>query len=103
MSNALTKAAARRNATPYSLSTALKNGGPMVWLSCLVMGLGNILGGQVIKGLLLLLVEVGVIVFLALPKGGVYWISMLPSLGWREQEEIWNDAKGIYEYVFKLM
>ena len=71
----------------------------MVWLSCLVMGLGNILGGQVIKGLLLLLVEVGVIVFLALPKGGVYWISMLPSLGWQEMGEVYNEKKGIYEYV----
>ena len=24
---------------------------------------------------------------------------MLPSLGWREQSEVWNEAKGIYEYV----
>ena len=23
---------------------------------------------------------------------------MLPSLGWREQEKVWNDAKSIYEY-----
>ena len=54
MPNALKKAAAARqkNANPYSLGKALKNGGPIVWLSCLVMGLANIFAGQYIKGLL---------------------------------------------------
>ena len=32
-----------------SLSYALKNGGPLVWLSCLIMGFGNLMAGQVIK------------------------------------------------------
>lgn len=71
----------------------------MVWLSCLVMGLANILNGQIIKGLIFLAIEVGVIAFLAIPNGGLYWISMLPSLGWREMEEVWNDDEGVYEYV----
>lgn len=101
MSNTLTKAAAARQkaADPSSLVAALKNGGPMVWLSCLVMGLANILNGQIIKGLIFLAIEVGVIAFLAIPNGGLYWISMLPSLGWREMEEVWNDDEGVYEYV----
>lgn len=71
----------------------------MVWLSCLVMGLANILNGQIIKGLIFLAIEVGVVAFLAIPNGGLYWISMLPSLGWREMEEVWNDDEGVYEYV----
>ena len=80
MSNALTKAAVRRNdLRDPSLLTAMKNGGPMVWLSCLVMGLGNILNGQIIKGLLFLAVEIGVFVYLFSNGGGLYWISMLPS------------------------
>ena len=29
---------------------------------------------------------------------GFYAVSMLPSLGWREREKVWNDAKSIYEY-----
>lgn len=101
MSNTLTKAAAARQkaADPSSLVAALKNGGPMVWLSCLVMGLANILNGQIIKGLIFLAIEVGVVAFLAIPNGGLYWISMLPSLGWREMEEVWNDDEGVYEYV----
>ncbi len=82
-----------------SLAAALKKGGPLVWASCLIMGLANIASGQIIMGLLYLAVEIGVIVFLAAESGGFYWISMLPSLGDREMQEIWNDDLGIYEYV----
>ena len=83
MPNALKKAAAARqkNANPYSLGKALKNGGPIVWLSCLVMGLANIFAGQYIKGLLFLAIEVAFIAFLLIEEGGIFWLSMLPSLG----------------------
>ena len=101
MSNSLTKTAAARQkaANSTSLAAALKNGGPTIWLSCLIMGLANILNGQIIKGLIFLAIEIGVIAFLAVPNGGFYWISMLPSLGWREQQEIWDDDIGGYTYV----
>ena len=82
-----------------SLVEALKKGGPLVLASCLIMGLANMASGQIIMGLLYLAVEIGVIVFLALPKGGFYWISMLPSLGDQEMQEMWNPDKGVYEYV----
>ena len=92
MSDTLTKTAAARQkaADPFSLSAALKNGGPVIWLSCLVMGLGNLVNGQIIMGLLFLAIEVGAIVFLAMPNGGFYWISMIPSLGWREQQKVFT-------------
>ena len=101
MSNALTKADAKRQKAlkADSLRTALKNGGSMVWLSCLVMGLGNIMAGQTIKGLLFLLVEIGFIVFMVIPGGGFSYIALLPSLGWQEMGEVYNEAKGIYEYT----
>ena len=101
MSNTLTKAAAarKRMSNPYSLSAALKSGGPLIWLSCLIMGLANIVSGQIILGLLFLAVEVGVLAFLVMPSGGFYWISMLPSLGWREQEKVFNEQTFVYEYV----
>ena len=100
MSNALTKAAAKRkNLNDPSLLYALQNGGPTVWASCLVMGLANIVSGQFIKGLIYLAIEIGVIAFLCIRGGGLYWISMLPSLGDRPMEEVWNADKGIYEYV----
>lgn len=94
MSNPLAKAT-----QSDSLGRALKNGGPVVWLSCVVMGLGNVVGGQLVKGLLFLAIEAGIFGFLLIPGGGFYWISMLPSLGWREQEKVWNEEKFIYEYV----
>ena len=100
MSNTLTKAAAaRQNKNPYSLGSALKNGGPMVWLSCLIMGLGNILAGQTVKGILFFLVEAALIVFMVIPNGGAYWLSMLPGLGWREQGKYFDEAKGVYIYT----
>ena len=101
MSKTLTKSAAPRlqAADPFALSAALKNGGPVVWLSCLVMGLANVLNGQLIMGLIYLAIEIGVFVFLAMPNGGFYWISMLPSLGWREQQEVFNEETFVYEYV----
>ena len=63
------------------------------------MGLGNLVNGQIIMGLLFLAIEVGVIAFLAVPGGGFYWISMLPSLGWREQQKVFNEETFVYEYV----
>ena len=94
-----TAAARQRKLDPTSLTSALINGGPIVWLSCLVMGLGNIIAGQYIKGLLFLAIEAGVILYMTIESGGLYWLSMLPSLGDRPTEEVWNEDKGIYEYI----
>ena len=63
------------------------------------MGLANVLNGQLIMGLIYLAIEIGVFAFLAMPNGGFYWISMLPSLGWREQQEVFNEETFVYEYV----
>lgn len=100
MSNQLTKADVarkRENKNPYSLLSALQNGGPIVWLSCLIMGLGNIMAGQFIKGILFLAIEVGIIFFMV--TMGVENLSLIPSLGDRPMQEIWNEDKGVYEYV----
>ena len=94
------KAAARPGIEkPDSLIAALKHGGPIVWLSCLIMGLANMAAGEFIKGLLFLAIEAAFVVFMAIGNGGIHWISMLPSLGDQEMSEIWNDDKGVYEYV----
>ncbi len=96
----LTKvAAAAKKTDPTSLLSALKNGGPVVWLSCLLMGLGNIAAGQFIKGLMFLAIEVGFIAYMVAPTGGFHWVGLLPSLGDRVTEEVWNDDLGVYEYV----
>ena len=84
---------------PDTLRNAIKNGGPAIWASCLVMGLANILAGQYVLGLICLAIEIGVIAYMVIPMGGLYWLSMMPSLGWRAQEEVWNDDLSVYEYV----
>lgn len=61
------------------------------------MGLGNIAHKQIIKGLIFLAMEIAYIVFMV--TNGVYCLSMLPSLGWKEQGEVFNEQKQIYEYV----
>ncbi len=96
----LTKAAAaRKKGDPTSLTSALQNGGPVVWASCLVMGLGNIMAGQFIKGLIFLAIEIAMIAYMVIAEGGIHWLSLLPSLGDRATEEVWNDDLGIYTYV----
>ena len=80
-----------------SLQSALKNGGALVWLSCLIMGLGNFAAGQFIKGLLFLAIEVAFIYYMA--SSGFYWLSMLPSLGDTPTAEVWSDDLGVYVYV----
>ncbi len=98
MSNTLTKAAAARARTnQFSLLSAIQNGGPIAWLSCLVMGLGNLWAGQIVHGLLFLAIEVGFIAYMA--TTGIGCLSMLTSLGWLDQQKVWNEDEGIYEYV----
>ncbi len=52
-----------------------------IWtkLSVCIMGLGCLVRGQIARGLALLAIEVGFILFMV--KQGAYWLSMLPSLG----------------------
>ncbi len=95
----LTKAAVAGQGKKNNLTNALKYGGPVVWASCLVMGLGNLAAGQILKGLIFLAIEIGFITYMVIPEGGLHWLSLLPSLGDQEQTEVWNDALGIYEYL----
>ena len=81
---------------PYTLRAAISRGNIWTRLSLLFCGAGNIFQKQIIKGLLFLAVELGYIVYML--KSGLNCIMMLPSLGWLEQQEVWNEAKGIYEY-----
>ena len=80
-----------------SLLSALKKGGPVIWISCLIMGFGNFAAGQFIKGLIFLAIEAGFVYYMA--TSGIHWLSMLPSLGDTPTQEVWNDDLGVYVYV----
>lgn len=83
--------------TPYTCTRAIKEGGMETRLSMIVMGLGNFVHGQRIKGLLYLSVEAAYIVFMVL--AGIGCLAMLPSLGSVPQEEIWDEAQQVYLYT----
>ena len=99
--NELTKAAdvRRKNVDKGSLSYALKNGGPVIWASALIMGLGNLMAGQGFKALLFLLIEIAFVAYMVIPNGGFHWLGLLPSLGDTPTQEVWNDELFIYEYI----
>lgn len=82
---------------PYTLAAAFKKGDFATKLSFVICGAGNIIYRQFLKGILFMMIEAAYIIFMI--NGGVYNLSMLPSLGWLKQEEIWNESKGIYEYT----
>lgn len=83
--------------TPYTCTRAIREGGLETKLSMLVMGLGNFVHGQKIKGLIYLAVEVAYLVFMAV--NGIGFLSMLPSLGTIPQEEVWDEANQVYMYT----
>ena len=83
--------------TPYTVTAAVTKGGIETKLSMLIMGLGNVVHKQILKGLLYLAVEVAYLIFMI--KSGLHCIAMLPSLGSVEQEEVWNETLQIYEYT----
>ena len=97
----LTRNAAVRQSSKNkdTLINALKNGGPLVWLSCLIMGFGNFAAGQIIKGLIFLAIEVVFVGFMLIKSGGLHWLGLMPSLGDRMTEEVWDEEEMIFKYI----
>ena len=91
------KKKAKEFANPYSVTKAFKNGDIFTRLSCIVMGLGNLVRGQIVKGLLFLGLEIAFIAFMAMK--GINFLQGLVTLGTKKQEEVYNETKFIYEYV----
>ena len=94
----LTKAAAKRK-NQDELVVALSKGGPVVWASALIMGLANIVAGQYLKGLIFAAIEVAFFAYMFAQGGGFHWLGLMPSLGDRATQEVWNDDLGVYEYI----
>ena len=67
-------------------------------LSYVIMGFGSIARGQVLRGLLFLLFEVVFIGYMAL--AGVYWMSMLPSLGLIGPHKEYHELLDTYVTVY---
>ena len=81
----------------YGISTALRYGSPITRLSAIVFGLGNLTHKQIGKGLCFLLTEISYILFMV--QFGVSSLLGFFSLGTAQQQEVFNEELGIYEYV----
>lgn len=66
-------------------------------LTFLVMGAGSLTRGQVVRGLLYLLVQVGYIAYMVLFGWG--YISRLGTLGTVTQQKVFDEDQGIYVYT----
>ena len=80
-----------------TLGEALRHGSVWVYLSAVVWGLGCLIKGQIVKGLLFLAAECGIVAHML--KSGLYNLNKLVTLGDVPQQKVWNDAKSIFEYV----
>lgn len=82
---------------PWTCKKAIREGGMETRLSMILMGFGNMVHGQVGKGLLYLAVEAAYVVFMAVK--GLGFLAMLPSLGSVPQSEVWDEASQVYRYI----
>ena len=67
-------------------------------LSYVIMGFGSIARGQVLRGLLFLIFEIVFIGYMII--AGVYWMSMLPSLGLVGPHKQYNEILDTYVTVY---
>ncbi len=83
--------------SPYTCLAALGQGDTTTRLSAVVMSLGSICHGQVVKGILYLAAELGYLAFMV--RYGLHNLAMLITLGEVEQQEVWDEAQQVYLYV----
>lgn len=63
-------------------------------LSYIIMGFGCLARRQIAKGLIFLAMQLVYIYYMI--SAGIYYISMLPTLGTSTQTKVWDEAKQIY-------
>lgn len=83
--------------TPYTCMAAVKQGAIETKLTVAVMGLGNMVHKQVLKGLVFLAAEIAYLAFMM--TTGLRCLSMLPSLGTVPQKEVWDETAQVYLYT----
>ena len=81
----------------YTCLNALRKGNGITKASAVVMGLGNIMNGQAVKGVIFLLTEIAYIWFMV--AYGFHNLAMLITLGSVEQQEVWDETLQVYLYV----
>lgn len=85
-----------RYKNPDTLIKAVCHGNLAVKASMLIMGTGQFVYKQIFKGCLFLGIQIAYILFMI--EKGSYYLHMLSTLGEKEQQEVWNESKGVFEY-----
>ncbi|MDO5520540.1 MAG: sugar ABC transporter permease [bacterium] len=80
--------------TPINVREALKKGDLFTRLSAVVMGLGNIVRGQIIKGLIYLVAEIYFIIFMI--TKGITCLNNLVSLGTKTATKYFDETSQMY-------
>lgn len=70
---------------------------PFVWISALIWGLDCLIHKQIVKGIIYMVSEFLILSFLI--TSGIDNLKLLITLGEREQQKVWNEARCVYEYV----
>lgn len=76
---------------------AFMQGNRITRLSALIFGLGNLLHKQIIRGLILFVMEISYLYYMI--RYGVDSVRNFITLGTALQTEVFNEAKQIYEYL----
>ncbi len=84
------------NEDRITVKNALLKGDLFTKLSAVLMGVGIAGHRQIIKGAVVLLMEIAFLGFMV--TTGFHNLSMMLSLGTEAQGKVWNEAKQIYEY-----
>ena len=79
------------------IKDVFKDGDIVTKLSFLILGFGNLCRGQIVKGMLYLLMECGFIFYLF--TFGAAALGKLVSLGTVQQSKVYNETTGIYDVI----
>lgn len=77
-------------------AVAFRKGNTLTRLSAAVWGLGNLVNGQIIKGLIMLGIEIGFLAYMV--SFGIGAIGDMITLGTVQQQEYWDEVEMIYKY-----
>lgn len=80
----------------YSCFQAFKKGNLITKLSLIIFGLGNLLNKQFVRAITFLAIEIGYLAYMV--SFGFESLQNFVTLGTKVQEQVYNEATGIYEY-----
>ena len=80
-----------------TIGQSFKRGNTVTKLSAVVFGLGNLLNGQIARGIIFLGIEIAYLIYMV--TFGIGSLGGMVTLGTAEQQEVWSDELGTYVYT----